>query len=813
MTPNQYQKSAIVATTLFFLIVILTTNSFSGETANAAPVAPQAEALPVLPQVTVTGERIAPMTGATILDREMIENLPARNGTLNELIGIVPGVQHSEEANSSFTAGEITPPGVSISGSRFYENNFTIDGFSNNSALDPAQASGSISILPGHPQKIFLDPHLIEQITVYDSNIPAEHGDFTGGMVAAETLDPVDGLWGNLNYRTTRDSWTHFHIDPDDQDDFELSATEAQQPRFKKQDGGFLLNSPIGSRMGILASYQRLQSDIPLTHFGTTKDQTRLSENFFLKYGYHITNRTRLYLTGIHAPNENEYFGTGKNSDYRIESATSSATAQFEKDFVGGSWQLNAGFSYLNTEKDAPLEKFKWDTGTPSIDWDNGLEGETGPLYTSQQDIEIKSSFSFREFSSKALSHQAKVGLEAEHSRQSYERPLTAYYYTDSSLYPAVVDPTIACNGVVACIDNEQYLLQRYVYEQGSSTASYYRYAAFVQDAMSWRRLELFPGVRISHDSITENTNIAPRFATSYDLFGNRKTILFGGANRYYSGSLLTYQLREAISASGRYETRSDLAAEFVTANDGLYLWAGSDLKTPYSDEITLGVIQSAFGGELKLQYTERSGRDELARERTDTQPDGFRYYLLNNNGRTEHESYQFIWGRSWRRHYLEVNGTYQQTTTSNPDYHRNIDADDLAELIWYNGRTLSYAEIPRSDFNRPTVINLIYSGQLPLNTTFTNTAKYRDAYYRLKYIGKHELPSGEEIFAYEKDKNHSSIRFDWRFAWAIPMHGNRTTVLTLDIYNVFNEKAPIAHQDDEFEIGRQYWAGVEFNF
>ncbi|HEX9776667.1 MAG TPA: hypothetical protein VGA63_00860, partial [Geopsychrobacteraceae bacterium] len=124
MTPNQYQKSAIVATTLFFLIVILTTNSFSGETANAAPVAPQAEALPVLPQVTVTGERIAPMTGATILDREMIENLPARNGTLNELIGIVPGVQHSEEANSSFTAGEITPPGVSISGSRFYENNF-----------------------------------------------------------------------------------------------------------------------------------------------------------------------------------------------------------------------------------------------------------------------------------------------------------------------------------------------------------------------------------------------------------------------------------------------------------------------------------------------------------------------------------------------------------------------------------------------------------------------------------------------------------------------------------------------------------------
>ena len=101
MTPNQYQKSAIVATTLFFLVVILTTSSFSGEISNAAPTAataPQAEALPVLPQVTVTGERIAPMTGATILDREMIENLPARNGTLNELIGIVPGVKLQRHA-------------------------------------------------------------------------------------------------------------------------------------------------------------------------------------------------------------------------------------------------------------------------------------------------------------------------------------------------------------------------------------------------------------------------------------------------------------------------------------------------------------------------------------------------------------------------------------------------------------------------------------------------------------------------------------------------------------------------------------------
>lgn len=828
---NQYQKTKVIATFLFFALFVFTENTLSQEISDPSSDTKnttQAENLPVLPVVTVKGTRIAPMTGVTILDRELIGNLPARNGTINELISIVPGVQYSETSTHSFTGGEITPPGVSISGGRIYENNYTIDGFSNNSALDPGTTrTNDISVLPGHPQQFFLDPHLIEQVTVYDSNIPAEHGGFTGGLVEAETLDPVDEFWGNINYRTTRDSWTKFYIHPSDEDDFQSSEFSSKQPRFTKHDGGFSLNIPIGSDMGVLTSYQRLQSDIPLSYFGTTKDQTRVYENFFLKYGYHITNKSRIYITGSYAPYKNEYFNesstVSKNSDYSIEGNSTSVSSKFEHETSIGTLGVDASYSHQQNEKKAPLEKFRWSL-TDSIDWGSNLEGGTGPLENSQEDIQFNSHFSFQEVLTGELSHQIKIGMEAEHSKQTYDRPVTAYYYNYYSNYKddagnvipeynVVKDLPIDCNGAIACIDNEQYLPVRNVYEAGYSEASFNRYAVFLQNAMSWRKLELFPGIRISHDSYTENTNVAPRISAAFDISGNQKSIIFAGANRYYSQNLLTDKLRETRSATNLFEYRPSPEADFdtpfsVNSFFGV-LWEATDLKTPYSDEVTIGFIQAILNGTLKAQYIKRQGRDELARELIVHDPDdGYKYYRFNNNGRTDHESYQITWNRAWRNHYLEINGTHQETTTSNLKYTDMVSIDKTEELIWYNGELLSYGEVPRKDFNRPTVVNLIYSGQLPFNTKFTNTTKYRDAYYRFKYVR-----TDDGIRVYEKEKNHSATTTDWRFSYSFLLAGNQNIVLTLDIYNVFNEKAYVTYKDDEFEIGRQYWLGMEYNF
>ncbi len=131
----------------------------------------------VMAEVLVEAEKITPTTGTVILDKETIEALPIRNGHVNEIISIVPGVQYNEGSADSFTQGEIQPPPVSISGSRFYDNNYTIDGTNNNSPLDPASdTQQKDNKLPGHPQIHILNSQMIDQVTVYNSNIPAEYG-------------------------------------------------------------------------------------------------------------------------------------------------------------------------------------------------------------------------------------------------------------------------------------------------------------------------------------------------------------------------------------------------------------------------------------------------------------------------------------------------------------------------------------------------------------------------------------------------------------------------------------------------------------
>ena len=86
-------------------------------------------------------------------------------------------------------------------------------------------------------------------------------------------------------------------------------------------------------------------------------------------------------------------------------------------------------------------------------------------------------------------------------------------------------------------------------------------YAAYLEDAMRWKRLSATVSVRIDHDEYLGNTNAAPRFSSSYDVFGNGSTQLFGGANRYYSGTILSYKLRKNIGQNTVYSRTSPTAA------------------------------------------------------------------------------------------------------------------------------------------------------------------------------------------------------------------------------------------------------------
>ena len=829
------------ATELFMLLKFTTTRQLLIATYFALLLIPQivyadkqqspevGTTLPVMPEVQVEATRIAPTTGTVIIDKEMIENLPTRNGSINEIISTVPGVQYGETTLSSFTAGEITPPVVSISGSRFYDNNYTIDGMGNNNPLDPAfDVYTNPSKLPGHPQVHFLSPQLIDQITIYNSNIPAEFGGFTGGQVDTKTISPDENLWGKVSYRTTSHHWTHFYIDPYDEKDFYNSTSPRKQPEFRKHDIGLTLNTPLASGTGLLTSYHQLYSKIPLTNLGAKDVQTRRQENFFLKLSHELNTNSLLSLTALYTPTEGNYFlSNSKDSNYTIRQKNYSLLLNLETSIELGQLEVNIGYTDQKMKRKSPQNLYRWSSATDSVDWSEGKfasVGGLGNLNTGQKSLSFKTDMTFNRVTLGQTQHQVKLGAEATYSSQSYDRPATNYYYSRHRLSSTV----ICVPGDTACIDGEQYLVNRKKYSKADIDTEITDIAAYFQDSIVWKRLELFPGIRISYDDFTSNSNIAPRLSASLDVFGNRQTILFAGKNRYYSGTLPTHALYKGIvtvyqERTGNNSPWKDRVADCTkrkTNRPIIYRYGINNVETPFTDELSVGFIQKIFSGEFKFQYMNKDSRNEFTRNITKNCPDPD-VYILENNGRSEHESYQVSWQRSWGGNFLEINGTWQETSTSNENYYSNtIDDDDLLETIWYKGEELKYYEIPRINFNRPFVANLTYTGKFPYGFTFTNVTKYRAAYWMLKRT-KETKPSiihpGEDSYIYEKVENKSSLLFDWRISWTIPQYKQQRAILSLDIYNVFDHRVGYNYQTGkygyDYELGRQFWAGLEFNF
>lgn len=775
----------------------------------------------LLPPVTVFAAP-EPITGqGHTINGELLKHLPMRKNSINEAISILPGVQLSDEAFLSTQGGEILAPVVSISGGKIYGNNFTIDGMNNNSLLDPS-ADNPVELfdVPGHPQGLFLDPTLIDQVTVFDSNVPASFGGFTGGAVEATTIMPAPVFSSRLFYRTTRDSWTSFHLDPAEKDNFEQSRDHTQQPEFEKHHAGVELHTPLTHNMRLLTAYAQQYSKIPLTHFDDKRNQHRRQENFFAKYAYEPSSDTALNLSWAYSPYEARYFFKNyRNSDYTLHGGGSQITADYQATVNGHSLHFKAGYNTSENRRSAPKDAKKWKI-TPSKDWGEAVgtntsnEGFWGDLDKTQETVELKMDWGVSPLSTGGAHHKLNTGIDYRHIKGAFDRKETSYYYYSSKL-----DPSVSCEGnAIDCVEGEQYFYNRYVYPKNSSRASVNQVSYYLEDILTFKRLELRPGARVSYNDFMDNVNIAPRLAAAYDLFGNRNSILLAGRNRYYDNILLTYKLREArMPLTGYRETRT------VDADHQLNDWqlaaatySGSKysrLKTPYADEYVLGLDQALLGGRLTFKYVYKKFEDEFAREVSDYDENGIRYYTLNNNGRSRFRGYQVSWNREWTHHALQINGTYEETTSSNSSYDVTLEEEDLQEEVWYDGEAINTTDLPRTDFNQPWVVNLVYTGRLPHGFIFTGLAKYRSGYRALEDTKEDiELPDGRELPIYDEVNHGGAVVVSCSLTWEQAFYRSQTLGLTLEINNLLNKKVKAGNSDD-YEIGRQVWAGLEYHF
>ncbi len=815
MEPESTHNSRGLAVRLLLVFLLL----HGGVPPVAADEVP---AVPAIEPVVVTGTVASDVSGMSVLGKKQIATLPAGDGNVGDLVKLMPGVQISDSANTSFKGGEITPPLLSISGGRPYQNNFRIDGMGNNSLIDPIEDNPhKFDRLPGHPEEIFLNSRLVQTATVYDHNVPARFGGFSGGVVDIETIDPADEFSGAVYYKTTRDTWTEFHIDPDEQNDFVQSATYVRQPVFRKHSGGFDVSAPLAAETGLLLSYQFLYSEIPLVFLNEKTDQRRFSQNLLAKLVHEPTETDRFSLQAIYSPYEGRYFTKDTlRGDFTIKGGGMSLSGGYEKKTRVGSFEFAAGVRTSENSRDAEKDFFTW-TNSPSKNWGSlvgsstSKEGGFGDIDIIQDSLEATIDYSSPKFESGDGSHVVSAGLAFLSTRGRYDRHQTSYSYR-TSVPSSPPEPATACGAdTVACLPAEQYLRRRSVYGESHSSAELNQFAFYLEDLFRFRRMEIRPGVRLSQDDLMDNFNVEPRLAGAYDLFGDGETKFVGGWNRYYGRTLLTYKLREGIALQ-ELQSRTtvvDNTSEWTTTSTILAGDQFSRLKTPFVDEIVAGIDHYVWGGTASLRYLQRDGEDEFARERDPFVSGVIRYARLNNNGKSHYESCRFSWERQWQSQFLGFNITYEKATTTHGDYDDTLLVDDLDDQVWFDGGLIYRDELPREDYNRPWEASLLYSVSFPGDVTFSNVTHFRDGYKNIEDSGSQIDVGGTFYDVYAEFNRSSSTIFDWRVDWIPTVVPGKSLTLTLEVFNVFDKKVFVGGADDEYELGRQFWLGAEYRF
>jgi hypothetical protein len=605
-------------------------------------------------------------------------------------------------------------------------------------------------------------------------------------VVDAETLSPAPLSGGRLFYRTTRDEWTSFHIDPEKETDFSDSTNHGEQPKFRKHHGGMDLHIPLSPRLLTVSSYRQLYSRIPLKQDEQTSTQERRQENFLFKTVFQPTNRTTFDLVWAHTPYSGTYFKDGfRNSDFTLYGGGHLFAATWHTRLPLATLDLKGSYLTSENSRKAPTHMTLVEIGNGI--WDK--EGFLGDIEKTQQSVQLKADLGFLPLTAGATNHRLNTGFDIQHIRGATERHDTSYLYT----YPIVAVP------------------RRTVYEKSDAEAILRQYGVYLEDIATWRRLEVRPGLRLDYNDYTRNLDLAPRLAAALDIFGNRQTLLIAGFNRYYAGTLLTYKMREGLKPT--YQERWSETEGWIYYSSYTTATRYSELKTPYADEYVLGMEQQLFGGKGAVKYIRREGRDEFAKTFGEAEEDGFRYNTLNNNGRSRHESYRISWERQWRNHYLSVNGTYVASTTSNESYDGLLNEENLEDQVWYDGHALKKTDLPRKDFNRPWVVNLVYVGKLPYGFTFSSLAKYRSGYRALEKTAEEPiLVDGEPLPVYDEVKKGGGVILSSRIDWEKALWHNHSMVVSLEANNLLNKKTSVGNTDD-YEIGRQIWAGLEYRF
>lgn len=792
--------------------------------------------------------------GATVIGSKAIQAFPGANGDITTLLQMHPSVQFSNSQQSSNTPGEIAPADISINGAKYYQNNFMIDGISINNDLDPgAHGYGDVRQFDSTPSRshgIALDADLLQEVKVYDSNVPAEYGGFNGGVVDAITRRPSKEMHGKISYALSRSAWTSYHITEADQESFDQSSDEQYQPEFEKTTVRGMLEGHLTDNFGAILAFSQKRSVLPLNAYSdgdsspngpSRKDQTRELDNYMLKTYWSVNDQLTLDSSFIYGPSENTFFRANqRNSEFTtIEGGyQGSLKATWLAD--NATWTHTVAVTNLTSSRDSEFDDYiNWyysetkNWGRLSSSTPRSAEGAYGDLEQTQKGVDYSVKAEWLPVQFAGLTHSLVTGMELSYKDASWKRSDEA-----SSVTTLRRDDGTSCGGDPYCStglllngQNRQWATAKMVYSSGEISQEEKKYAFYLQDTLQLGKLSLRPGVRFEGDDYMEKKTIAPRFAGDYDFFGDRSTVLTFGANRYYGRNLFKQRLNDGRGQLNVRYVRSNQSDPWVevsrVANDTRF----STLDIPYDDELTVGLQQLWLNTLFDLKYVNRKGRDKIVRaySRSQDLPDlaGYRsnYFVYTNEGEsksdtvtltvTPQQEFKVLGSRSS----LQFAMGWQRSEDSYTDYDSILSDEDYdGNAVWYDGKRLDFVELPPNNFNRPWTARLTTITEIPAwNLSISNFLRYRSKYKQIIDTRDTLELNGETLSVYEAASVGGAMTWDMQVAWEIPTAKDQALFASVDITNVADKINPTVSSGSRavtrYEVGRQYWLEVGYRF
>ncbi|MFP4275339.1 MAG: hypothetical protein ACLFRU_09965, partial [Paracoccaceae bacterium] len=672
----------------------------------------------------VTGD--ADDIGTTILSDGALEARSDGSGDANMALTTLPTVQYRNDAaedggQNTDDVLTLKPQELSISGGRVTENNFMIDGVGINALTGNESPTTSTdlnrednqpnlySFYGLHSQTQFVPSELVESVEVIDSNVAAEHGGFQGGVVDYRLKRPsTDRASGSVSFRFQNDDMVNYKLATEDGE----NPKDRPKPQFTKRQFSAQFNQPLSDRTALSFGFGTRRAEARKPMDAQYRDryapnQSR-SDFYRLSLSHELEGGGKLSFSGNLTNYEQEWTSNyAEDFDLDVKTRSVSLDAGYEKSWealsLGGLDLRNARFRFKAVHQDNTAsnendrnEYFSWSGSyflrgetfvtdafnawcdvpagtTESIACRRGGHGSTE--YGDTRD-RIEARFDGDIWQGSFALGAAVERVEAERSGSGF-----TYNSVTERLDPSASFGAFTCApGDPSCLP-DQYFDIRIKQDPYDVTVDATKTEAYAEIDQSWGDFGLRAGLRVDHNDVLDNVDVAPRLSASWTPRSDLAITL--GANRYYSGTYLAYALHDALPRGETqmrgHDDTSGAVEDWQTRFDlGRYSYSQGDLKTPYVDEASLGVIYEDgwTGGSWRLHLIDRQGKDQFARSDDSSATDN----RLTNDGENEYRSLSLEYRKQWDTASagpldgisLYVSGAWAERKTSNDTYFGN---------------------------------------------------------------------------------------------------------------------------------------------